>query len=113
MLFEDEYEFLENNQQNSFSLPKSFVKKTSNNNVPFQNRSQDLNLSNHSFDMARNTQNQKAKSNGKIQVYAPKSFEEAFPIIKSVKSGFTSMLKVEIANPQIAQRLIDVISGAI
>ena len=113
MMFEDENEFVDNSQQNSFSLPKSFVKKSSNNNVPFQNRSQDLNLGNHSFDMARNTQNQKAKSNGKIQVYVPKTFEEAFPIVKSVKSGFTAMVNVEIANPQVAQRLIDVISGAI
>lgn len=113
MMFEDENEFVENNQQNSFSLPKSFTKKSAANNVPFQNRSQDLNLGNHSFDMARNTQNQKTKSNGKIQVYVPKTFEEAFPIVKSVKSGFTAMVNVEIANPQVAQRLIDVISGAI
>ena len=110
MMFEDENEFQESSKQGSFTLPKAFSKKTGN---ASQNKPQEFNLGNHSFDVARNTQTQKTKSNGKIQVYVPKTFEEAFPIIKSVKSGFTAMVNVEVANPQVAQRLIDVISGAI
>ena len=113
MVFDDENEFQDNGQQSGFSLPKTFSKKNGNPNPNFQNRGQEFNLGNHSFDMARTNQNQKAKSNGKIQVYVPKTFEEAFPIIKSVKSGFTAMVNVEIATQQVAQRLIDVISGAI
>lgn len=113
MVFDDENDFQDGGQQGGFSLPKSLSKK--NGNVPpaFQNRGQEFNLGNHSFDMARNNQTQKAKTNGKIQVYVPKTYEEAFPIIKSVKSGFTAMVNVEIATQQIAQRLVDVISGAI
>ena len=113
LVFDDENEFQDTSSQNSFSLPKAFTKKGSNNNLQFQNRQQDLNLGAHSFDMARSNQNQKAKSNGKIQVYVPKTFEEAFPIVKSVKNGFTAMVNVEIANSQVAQRIIGVISGAI
>ena len=113
LLFEDESEFREPAQQgNVFSLPKNLTKKSKNEN-PFANRSQGFDLENHGFDMARNAQSQKAKSNGKIQVYVPKSFEEAFGIIKNVKSGFTAMVNVEVANPQVAQRIVDVISGAI
>ena len=110
MMFEDENEFQENSKQGNFTLPKAFSKKSGNSSL---NKPQEFNLGNHSFDMARTNQNQKAKSNGKIQVYVPKTFEEAFQIIKSVKSGFTAMVNVEVANPQVAQRLIDVISGAI
>lgn len=113
MMFDDENDFQDNGQQSGFSLPKTFSKKNGNSTSSFQNRSNEFNLGNHSFDMARNNQSQKTKSNGKIQVYVPKTFEEAFPIIKSVKSGFTAMVNVEIATQQVAQRLIDVISGAI
>lgn len=111
MMFDDENEFQESNQQGSFTLPKAFTKKSGNTAV--QNKAQEFNLGNHSFDVARTNQNQKVKSNGKIQVYVPKTFEESFQIIKSVKNGFTAMVNVEVANPQVAQRLIDVISGAI
>lgn len=113
MVFDDENEFQENGQQSGFYLPKTFAKKNNNSVPSFQNKGQEFNLGNHSFDVARNNQSQRAKSNGKIQVYVPKTFEEAFPIIKSVKSGFTAMVNVEIATQQVAQRLIDVISGAI
>ena len=34
-------------------------------------------------------------------------------IMRDVKAGFTAMVNVEVANPQISQRLIDVVSGAI
>ena len=113
MMFDDENEFQNQNAQNSnFSFPKPFAKKNANDNMFAQNK-QSFDLSNHGFDMAKNNQSQKARSNGKIQVYVPKSFEEAFGIIKNVKSGFTAMVNVEVANPQVAQRIVDVISGAI
>ena len=111
MVFDDENEFQETKQQGNFTLPKAFSKKSGTNLS--KNMPQEFNLGNHSFDVARSNQNQKPKSNGKIQVYVPKTFEESFQIIKSVKNGFTAMVNVEVANPQVAQRLIDVISGAI
>ena len=43
----------------------------------------------------------------------PKTFDEAFNIIKDVKNGFTAMVNVEVANAQVSTRIIDVISGAI
>ena len=113
MMFDDDVEFQDqSSQQGSFSFPKPFGKKANNENVFAQNK-QGFDLGNHGFEMAKNNQNQKARSNGKIQVYVPKSFEEAFGIIKNVKSGFTAMVNVEVANPQVAQRIVDVISGAI
>ena len=115
MMFDDDNEFnVQNQQPSAFSLPKPFVKNKSNDS-PFivNNNKSSFDLGNHGFDMARNNQNQKARSNGKIQVYVPKSFEESFGIIKNVKSGFTAMVNVEVANPQVAQRIVDVISGAI
>ena len=113
MMFDDDVEFNDQSSQPSnFSFPKPFGKKANSENVFAQNK-QGFDLGNHGFEMAKNNQNQKARSNGKIQVYVPKSFEEAFGIIKNVKSGFTAMVNVEVANPQVAQRIIDVISGAI
>lgn len=113
MMFDDENDFQEpNNQGANFSFPKPFSKKTSSLS-PFQQNKQVFDMANHGFDIAKNNQNQKTRSNGKIQVYVPKSFEEAFAIIKNVKSGVTAMVNVEVANPQVAQRIIDVISGAI
>ena len=115
MIFDDEVEFQENpNQGQGFSLPKPFAKKNNSNmdNMFSQNRPS-FDLNNHGFEMAKNNQSQRARSNGKIQVYVPKSFEESFGIIKNVKSGFTAMVNVEVANPQVAQRIVDVISGAI
>lgn len=111
MMFEDESDFSEqSNQKNAFPFPKPFAKKNISDNAFSQNK-QAFDLSNHGFDMAKN--NQKARNNGKIQVYVPKSFEEAFGIIRNVKSGFTAMVNVEVANPQVAMRIIDLISGAI
>ena len=113
MMFEDENEFVDNNQQsNMFSLPKSFTKKN-NSDGKMQNKPMPFDLSNHGFEMAKNVQTQRNRSNGKIQVYVPKTFEESFSIIKDVKSGFTAMVNVEVANPQVSTRIIDVISGAI
>lgn len=113
MIFDDDNEFQDQgNTNNNFSFPKPFAKKTGNDNA-FSNNKNSFDLGNHGFEMAKNNQNLKTRSNGKIQVYVPKSFEEAFGIIKNVKSGFTAMVNVEVANPQIAMRIIDVISGAI
>lgn len=113
MMFDDENEFQDQSSQSgSFSFPKPFAKKSGNENAFGQNK-QAFDLGNHGFDMAKNNQSQKARGNGKIQVYVPKAFEEAFSIIRNVKSGFTAMVNVEVANPQVAQRIIDVISGAI
>lgn len=113
MMFDDETEFQDQSGQNSsFSFPKPFSKKSGSENAFGQNK-QAFDLGNHGFDMAKNNQSQKARSNGKIQVYVPKAFEEAFGIIRNVKSGFTAMVNVEVANPQVAQRIVDVISGAI
>lgn len=110
MMFDDDVEFNDSKHNPTFSLPKPFSKKSNDNNL---NKVSPFDLSNHGFEMAKNVQNQKPRSNGKIQVYVPKSFEEAFGIIRDVKSGFTAMVNVEVANPQVAQRIIDVISGAI
>ena len=113
VMFDDEVEFADSNQQNMFSIPKPFAKKTNDGlKNPASNKMQAFDLSNHGFEAAKNNQT-RARSNGKIQVYVPKSFEEAFNIIKDVKAGFTAMVNVEIANPQISQRIVDVISGAI
>lgn len=113
MMFGDENEFQDQSSQNgSFSFPKPFAKKAGNENSFGQNK-QAFDLGNHGFEMAKTNQTQKKRGNGKIQVYVPKSFEEAFSIIRNVKSGFTAMVNVEVANPQVAQRIIDVISGAI
>ena len=113
MMFDDDVEFQDQSRQpGSFSFPKPFTKKGNDDNAFSQNK-QAFDLGNHGFEMAKNNQNQKSRGNGKIQVYVPKSFEEAFGIIKNVKSGFTAMVNVEVANPQVAQRIVDVISGAI
>lgn len=113
MMFDDENEFQnQNGSNNSFSFPKPFAKKDGSENAFGQNK-QIFDLENHGFDMAKSNQTQKSRGNGKIQVYVPKSFEESFSIIKNVKSGFTAMVNVEVANPQVAQRIVDVISGAI
>ena len=108
MIFDDENDF-EQASQNPM-LKKANEKK----NNPFaKNATPTFDLGNHGFEMAKNNQNRTQRSNGKIQIYVPKSFEEAFTIIKDVKSGFTAMVNVEVANPQISQRIIDVVSGAI
>lgn len=113
MMFEDDIEFNDQiRQTGNFSMPKPFGKKSENENI-FSQNNKGFDLGKHGFDLAKNNQNQRARSNGKIQVYVPKSFEEAFAIIKNVKSGFTAMVNVEVANPQVGQRIVDVISGAI
>ena len=108
MMFDDDNDFEQVNQNPI--LKKANEKK----NNPFAKGAvPSFDLGNHGFDMAKANQGRNARSNGKIQIYVPKSFEEAFTIIKDVKSGFTAMVNVEVANPQISQRIIDIVSGAI
>lgn len=112
MIFEDENEFeVQQQPQNPF-LKKVAQKKPV--QMPTkQTVTPNFDLSDHSFGMAKAAQNNRDRSNGKIQIYVPKTYEEAFAIIRDVKAGFTAMVNVEVANPQISQRLIDVVSGAI
>ena len=110
MIFEEENEFEVQQPQNPF-LKKVAQKKPT--QMPKQTVTPNFDLSDHSFGMAKATQNTRDRSNGKIQIYVPKTYEEAFAIIRDVKAGFTAMVNVEVANPQISQRLIDVVSGAI
>ncbi len=108
MMFDDENEF-------EAEKPNPFFKKVNEKKPNSLNKNSvpNFDLGNHGFELARNNQSKANRSNGKIQIYVPKSFEEAFTIIKDVKSGFTAMVNVEVANPQISQRIIDVVSGAI
>ena len=108
MIFDDSDGF-EVSTPNPFSQ-KSQPKKSAQGNKPL---APTFDLDNHGFNMARTNQNSAKRSNGKIQIYVPKTFEEAFTIIKDVKAGFTAMVNVEVASPQISQRIIDVVSGAI
>lgn len=112
ILFEEENDFIE---KENFTLPKLPFAKKRNENDSFVNKISlpSFDADNHNFNLQQNTSLKKNKSNGRIQVYVPKSFEEAFNIIKDVKEGFTAMVNVEVANPQISQRIVDVISGAI
>lgn len=111
MMFDDENEFKEmaSNGQ-SFKFPfgkKDQAKKVMMPQMP------SFDASKYSFAMDQSGQTRRNKSNGRIQVYVPKTFEEAFSIIKDVKAGVTAMVNVEVANPQISQRIADIISGAI
>lgn len=108
MIFDDENEF-EVEQQNPF-LKKAPEKKVTPGAKPL---TPTFDIDNHGFGIAKANQNNNRRSNGKIQIYVPKTFEEAFNIIKDVKAGYTAMVNVEVASPQISQRLIDVVSGAI
>ena len=108
MMFDDESEF-ELEKQNPL-LRKTTEKKSNQFN---KNQVMNFNLNNHGFDLAKSNQNKTQRSNGKIQIYVPKTFDEAFNIIKDVKNGFTAMVNVEVANAQVSQRIIDVVSGAI
>ena len=109
MVFDDETEFEQEKPANPF-----LKKQTSKKPMPLQKvEAPNFDLSNHGFNAAKSTQARTSRSNGKIQIYVPKTYEEAFTIIKDVKAGFTAMVNVEVANPQVSQRLIDVVSGAI
>ena len=110
MIFEDDNDFEVQQPQNPF-LKKVAAKKPA--QMQKQVATPNFDLSDHSFGMAKAAQNNRERSNGKIQIYVPKTYEEAFAIIRDVKAGFTAMVNVEVANPQISQRLIDVVSGAI
>lgn len=111
MMFDDENEFKEpasSGQNFKFSFgKKEQSKKVSMPQMPT------FDASKYNFSMDQSGQARRNKSTGRIQVYVPKTFEEAFSIIKDVKAGVTAMVNVEVANPQISQRIADIISGAI
>lgn len=111
MMFEDENDFREQANDPKPFLPfgKKKDDKQSLNKIPLPS----FDPGNHDFNMSQGRQDRRGRSNGRIQVYVPKTFEEAFNIIKDVKSGFTAMVNVEVANPQVSQRIVDLISGAI
>ena len=58
-------------------------------------------------------QTNKPKSNGKLQVFVPKSYDQAFDIVKDVKNGSAGIVNVEYCNPQVGQRIIDILTGAV
>ena len=92
VMFDDEVEFADSNQQNMFSIPKPFAKKTNDGlKNPASNKMQAFDLSNHGFEAAKNNQT-RARSNGKIQVYVPKSFEEAFKNVAGNLGSLGGML---------------------
>lgn len=112
MVFDDENDFKEAQVTSKPILP--FGKKKQDEKNPFAKMPlPSFDPTNHDFNMSQSREQRKVRSNGRIQVYVPKTFEEAFNIIKDVKSGFTAMVNVEVANPQVAQRIVDLISGAI
>ena len=117
VLFEDEQIFDDKkNDGSAFSrLPFGNRKKDDSSQKSASNMTlPTFDALNHNFNAAQNAGRSGAnkKSNGRIQVYVPKSFEESFNIIKDIRGGSTAMVNVETANPQVAQRIIDVISGA-
>lgn len=73
-----------------------------------------LNFDLNNYDInAPKTTNKKMANKGHIQVYVPKNFEEAFDIINVVKDGVTVLVNVEVCNPQVSQRIVDVLTGAL
>lgn len=102
-------------EQEKQVLPKlPFSKKSKNDNVSDINSNSGLSFDLNSYNMnAPRMSNRKLANKGHIQVYAPKSYEQSFDIIRDVKDGITAMVNVEVCNPQISQRIIDVITGAL
>lgn len=113
MVFEEEETMGSSKQESSLNFPKiQFQKKKQDEGMQIKTP-QFFDASRHDFNAMQTQTQRKQKVNGRIQVYVPKTFEEGFTIIKDVKGGLTAMVNVEVANPQVSQRLIDLISGAI
>ena len=114
-IFVDDDMFDQEPSNSGFKLP-SFARKEKNSkkNPEFLSDNQGIDL--NSFDL-NNIKNENANKNmknrGHIQVYVPKNYEQSFEIIKNVKDGITAMVNVEVCPPQISQRIVDVISGAV
>lgn len=73
-----------------------------------------LNFDLNNYDInAAKTSGKKMSNKGHIQVYVPKTFEESFDIINVVKDGITVLVNVEVCNPQVSQRIVDVLTGAL
>ena len=107
MIFDDDSEFENGNMQ----LPKLPFGKKKNDNMS-NNQLPSFDSKNYNFNTLQET-GVKKRSNGRIKVMVPKRFEEAFEIINDVKQGTTVMVNVEVCNPQVGQRIVDVISGAV
>ncbi len=95
------------------SIKFPFGKKDKNSSNEFMNQTNGFDLNSYNLNSIKNENANKKMNNGHIQVYVPKSYEQSFEIIKDVKDGITAMVNVEACNPQISQRIIDVISGGL
>ena len=102
-------------EQEKQVLPKlPFAKKSKSDDISENNNNSGLSFDLNSYNMnAPRVSNRKYANKGHIQVYAPKSYEQSFDIIRDVKDGVTAMVNVEVCNPQISQRIIDIITGAL
>lgn len=80
--------------------------------IPFKKNERNMDLANLDYDQAKQNASARRDNRGAIQVYVPRTFEEAFDIIKNIENGFTAMVNVETANQVTATRIVDVISGA-
>lgn len=80
---------------------------------PFHKQSKaPMEFSSLDYSQAKKQNAERRENRGHIQVYVPRSFDEAFDIIKNIENGSTAMVNVETANQQVATRIVDVISGA-
>ena len=114
-IFVDDDMFESDSSNTGFRLP-SFAKKDKNSNKQpeFLTKNQGIDLNSFDLNTIRSeSANKNMKNKGHIQVYVPKNYEQAFEIIKNVKDGITAMVNVEVCPPQVSQRIVDVISGAL
>lgn len=107
MIFDDDSDFENGNMQ----LPKLPLGKKKTDNM-INNQLPSFDSKNYNFNTLQET-GVKKRNNGRIKVVVPKRFEESFEIINDVKQGTTVMVNVEVCNPQVGQRIVDVISGAV
>lgn len=106
-LFDNEEMFKE--EEENKKMPK----------LPFSKKNESAKPVGVNFDLntfninGQRTDNKKMANKGKIQVYVPKTFEQSFDIIREVKQGITVMVNVEMSSPQTAQRIVDLLTGAL
>ena len=103
VVFDNDSDF---NEKQGINIPKIGFPSKKNTLPSFDSNKYDFN----SLQFGQNTAK---KSNGKLQVFAPKSFEQAFDIIKDIKNGMAAIVNVELCNPQVGQRIIDIITGGV
>lgn len=107
-LFDQQDSFFE--QQEKKPILSSLKPKT--NKASGQTIGLNFDLNNYDINNAK-TSNKKMSNKGHIQVYVPKTFEESFDIINVVKDGITVLVNVEVCSPQISQRIVDILTGAL